>query len=123
MSDETPGGEQPTLPEPATAAAAPEAAKPEDGSVVVRLVTTLGEADIRVPPRNKWRSMARNRLTQGDDLGWAALTLSQEDAEAWIDLDPDQDESSTFFESFNRLAPAGNNRAERRAGRHLRAAS
>ncbi len=120
MSDATPGGEQPTLPE---ATPAPEAVKPDDGSVVVKLVTTLGEADIRVPPRNKWRSMARNRLTQGDDLGWAALTLSQEDAEAWIDLDPDQDESGDFFAEFNRLAPQGNNRAERRAGRHLRAAS
>jgi hypothetical protein len=46
--------------------------------------------------------------------------LSREDAEAWIDLDPTVDESTRFFEAFDKLTPA-TNRAERR--RHLRAAS
>lgn len=118
MSDE-----QPTL--DATADEQPDRnPAPDDGSIVVRLVTTLGEADIAVPPRNKWRSMARNRLTQGDDMGWAVLTLSREDAEAWVDLDPDQDESRSFFQDFDRLAPE-ENRATRRAKQrgHLRAAS
>ncbi len=96
------------------------ATKPDDGSVVVRLVTENGEADITVPPRNKWRSMARNRLTSNDDMGWAVLTLSREDAEAWVDLDPTVDESTAFFEAFDKATPA-TNRAERR--RHLRAAS
>ncbi len=117
MSDESPTDVQPSQPE---LPAAPEPAKPDDGSVVVRLVTEAGEADIRVPPRGKWRSMARNRLSTGDDLGWAVLTLSREDAEAWIDLDPDQDEAGRFFEAFDRAAPTMN-RADRR--RHLRAAS
>jgi hypothetical protein len=99
---------------------ADEAAKADDGSVVVRLVTENGEADITVPPRNKWRSMARNRLSSNDDMGWAVLTLSREDAEAWIDLDPTVDESATFFGDFDKATPA-TNRAERR--RHLRAAS
>ncbi len=112
MSDE-----QPTL--DTTEEPQPESKK-DDGSVVVRLVTENGDADIRVPPRNKWRSMARNRLTSNDDMGWAVLTLSREDAEAWIDLDPTVDESTAFFEAFDKAAPA-NNRAERR--RHLRAAS
>jgi hypothetical protein len=79
--------------------------KSDDGSVVVRLVTDLGEADITVPPRNKWRSMARNRLASNDDMGWAVLTLSREDAEAWVDLDPNADESSRFFEAFDKATP------------------
>ena len=113
MSDE-----QPTLD---TADEAPKAeAKPDDGSIVVKLVTDFGEADLRVPPRGKWRSMAMNRLTQLDSLGWAALTLSEEDAEKWIDLDPTADEVQRFMEDFNRLSGV-NNRADRR--RHLRAAS
>ncbi len=98
----------------------PDAPKVDKDSVVVRLVTVNGEADITVPPRNKWRSMARNRLSSNDDMGWAVLTLSREDAEAWVDLDPDTDESTAFFEAFDKAAPA-TNRAERR--RHLRAAS
>jgi hypothetical protein len=117
MSDETPTADaQPTLPEPAVV---PDVAKPDDGSVVVTLSTEAGEAEIRVPPRGKWKSMARNRLSQGDDLGWAVLTLSREDAEAWIDLDPDQEESSRFFGDYDKAAPV-NNRADRR--RHLRSA-
>lgn len=105
------------------ASATTEARKVPDGHVVVRLVTVNGEADVVVPPRNKWRSTARNRFAQGDDMGWAVLTLTREDAEAWIDLDPDQDESQAFFREYDRLAPEGN-RADRRAKRgHLRAAS
>jgi hypothetical protein len=96
-----------------------------DGYVLVRLITALGEGDIIVPPRNKWRSLARNRLVQNDDLGWAVGTLSDIDILTWVDLDPDQDEVEDFFTRYNELAPA-DNRAARRAkqrGTHLRAAS
>ncbi len=114
MSDE-----QPSI-EAAEAEAQPEVKK-GDGSVVVRLVTEIGEADIRVPPRNKWGSMSRNRIHQGDDLGWAAYTLADDDIKKWMELDPTTEEAEAFFERFNELSPVANNRAERR--RHLRAAS
>ncbi len=117
MSDE-----QPSI-EAAEAEPQPEVKK-DDGSIVVRLVTDLGEADITVPPRARWRSTARNRLSSQDDLGWAAGTLSDDDVKTWIDLDPVWEDVENFFESFNKLAPE-NNRAERRAAKrgHLRAAS
>ncbi len=119
MTDDT----QPTLDVEAPAEQPTERVVP-DGHVVVRLVTEAGEADIVVPPRNKWKSTARNRLSQGDDMGWAVLALSREDAEAWIDLDPDQDESQAFFSAYDKKAPQ-ENRADRRAKQrgHLRAAS
>lgn len=119
--------EQPTL-DATEAPEAPEAAEEKreapEGHVVVRLVTELGEADVTVPPRAKWRSTARNRLSQGDDLGWAAGTLSDDDVRTWIDLDPVQVDVEEFFERFNKLAPE-ENRAARRAKQrgHLRAAS
>lgn len=95
-----------------------------EGHVKVRLITELGEADLVVPPREKWRSVARSRLANGDDFGWAALTLSNDDAQAWMDLDPTTSEAEEFFERFNKVAPVLN-RAERRAKQrgHLRAAS
>lgn len=87
-----------------------------DGWILVPLVTELGEGEIAVPPRGKWGSMARNRITQGDDLGWAAFTLSDDDVATWRELDPTSDEVEEFFESFNRLSPDVN-RARRRAQR------
>ncbi len=116
--------EQPALTATTEADGTPEAEKEDDGSVVVTLVTDLGEADITVPPRKRWRSTARNRIAQGDDLGWAAGTLSDEDVRAWIDLDPVPGDVETFFEAYNKLCPE-ENRATRRAKQrgHLRAAS
>jgi len=84
-----------------------------DGSVVVRLVTEFGEADITVPPQAKWRSSARHALfTNGDDLGWARSVLSETDMKAWLDLDPTQDEMEAFFRAWGR---ATGNRAARRS--------
>jgi hypothetical protein len=92
-----------------------------DGWVIVRLVTEVGEADIRVPPANKWRSSARSALlSNGDDMNWARLTLSRKDAEAWIDLDPTRDEANAFFEELDK-AMGLSNRSDRR--RRLRAVS
>lgn len=114
MSDE-----QPTLDVQPAMVAVPEP-KPDDGSVVVKLVTEYGEADLRVPPRGKWRSIAMNRLTQMDSLGWAAYTLSAEDADKFLDLDPTSEDFERFMQKFNEIVGV-NNRADRR--RHLRAAS
>ncbi len=123
MSDLT---DQPTLDaatsDPA-AEATVEAKEPRplpEGWVTIRLVTELGEADIQVPPRNKWGSIARNRLLQGDDLGWAVMTLHRDDYETWIDLDPTSEESETFFTAMSKTEQV-NYRSDRR--RHLRAAS
>lgn len=103
----------------------PEAKKEDrplaDGEVIVTLVTELGEADIRVPPFKSWRSSARSALlTRGDDMSWAALTLSREDAEAWIDLDPTKTEADEFFSAWEKKAGISN-RDDRR--RRLRAVS
>lgn len=86
-----------------------------EGEVIVRLVTEVGDADIRVPAMGKWRASARNALnTRGDDLAWAAVTLSDEDFNAWKDLDPTKDEIESFFEEYGRKSGASN-RADRRA--------
>jgi hypothetical protein len=87
-----------------------------DESVVVRLTTADGEADIRVPPMKGWRSTARSALfTRGDDLFWAVNVLSAEDAQKWADLDPRQDESDRFFKEWGRLTGMQGNRADRRS--------
>lgn len=118
MSDESQTGDaQPTLPDPAPVPAEP---KPDDGSVVVKLVADGVELDLRVPPRGKWRSVAMNRLTQMDSLGWAVYTLSPEDADKFLEADPTWEDFEKFMGEFNRLSGV-NNRADRR--RHLRAAS
>ncbi len=122
MTDEQPnphataGAEEPTGP-------AAEQAKPDADLIVVKLITDLGEADISVPPRAKWRSTARNRISQGDDLGWAAGTLSDADVRTWIDLDPVPADVEEFFERFNKLAPEDNRAARRAKQRNLRSAS
>ncbi len=108
MSDEQPSIE--------AAEAEPQPEKKDDGSIVVRLVTDLGEADITVPPRARWRSTARNRLSSQDDLGWAAGTLSDDDVKTWIDLDPVWEDVENFFTELNRLSP-DTNRADRRRRR------
>ncbi len=103
-----------------------------DGDILVRLTTkdedgeVLGEADIVVPPMRKWKSSARNALlTRGDDMAWAVLALADEDAEAWMDLDPTKDDTEEFFARW-REAGGGEsaNRSTRRAeARRLRAVS
>ncbi len=92
---------------------APAAGKADDGSVVVRLVTSDGEADITVPPRERWRSTARSALNRDDDLTWAVLTLSDEDGQKWLDMDPTAAEARVFFEELSKKMGL-NNRADRR---------
>lgn len=95
----------------------------DDGSVVVTLQTAEGDADIRVPPLSRWRSTARNALfSRGDDMFWAAKTLSQKDAQAWADLDPTQEESQDFFQQWGELTgmSLGNGAASNRASRRMR---
>lgn len=106
---------------------APEQPRPlRDGEILVRLTTDDGEADLIVPPMGRWKSSARNALmTRGDDMAWAVLTLSDEDAETWLDLDPTKDDTEVFFQRW-RDAGGGEsaNRATRRAeARRLRAVS
>lgn len=86
------------------AEAAAESEAEEDGSIVVQLVTDFGKADIRVPPLRKWRSLAKNALfSREDDMAWAAQTLSFEDAQAWMRLNPTGDEAAAFFDEWGRL--------------------
>jgi hypothetical protein len=70
----------------------------DDGSVVIQLETVDGKVDIRVPPIGRWRSSARAAILAGsNDLHWAVLTLSREDAAQWIGLDPTLDDVRAFF--------------------------
>jgi hypothetical protein len=97
--------------------------EPDDGGVTVTLVTELGQADIRVPPLGRWRSKARNALfSRLDDLAWAATTLSVEDLQTWMDLDPTQDEVEVFFQGWGRSTgqSLGESRAARRASTRTR---
>lgn len=96
----------------------------DDGSIVVQLVTEFGKADITVPPQRKWRSIAKNALHREDDLAWAAQTLSVEDYQEWIRLNPSGEESGEFFTTWGRLvgealgsAIAANRRSRRSQGR------
>jgi len=62
------------------------------------LRTALGEAEIRVPPVRKWRSVARHALfTTGDEITWGQTVLSADDLAEWQRCDPDVDESAEFF--------------------------
>lgn len=101
MTEPLPLDDQPT---PLRAVRAEVDAETGGGRIPVTLTTVNGQAELRVPRQNKWRSQARNALlSRGDGLMWAALTLSAEDAAAWRDLDPDGDEQEEFFEEFGRL--------------------
>lgn len=98
-------------------------AEQADGYVTVTLVTEFGEADIRVPPLSKWRSTARNALfSRGDDMAWAVTTLSEDDAEAWMELDPTKGESEAFFKAWGEKTGStmGESRASRRASARSR---
>lgn len=97
---------------------------PDDGSVVITLVTERGSADIRVPRFGLWRSSARNALfSRGDDAAWAVLTLDPTDAATWMDLDPTKDDADAFVTEWNRTAGAGalgESRASRRSSTDTR---
>lgn len=74
----------------------------DDGSVVVQLVTADDKVDIRVPPIGRWRSSARAAVFAfpPNELHWAVLTLSREDARLWLTLDPTYDEAQAFFQRW-----------------------
>lgn len=95
----------------------------ETEGLVVTLVTDRGEADITVPPLSKWRSTARAALfSRGDDLSWALLTLSRDDAEAWTDLDPTMADVQDFMADWSRAGgeDVGGSRASRRSSARTR---
>jgi hypothetical protein len=92
------------------------------GEIDVTLTSGDESAVIRMPPFKSWKSSARSALlSRGDDMSWAALTLSREDAETWIDMDPTKEQVDRFFADFEKAGGMSNNRAERR--RNLRAVS
>lgn len=75
----------------------------DDGSIVVTLHTDFGHADIRVPPFRRWRSVAKNALyNRDDDLAWAVQTLSADDAQEWIRLNPTGEDAGRFFADWGR---------------------
>jgi hypothetical protein len=93
-----------------------ELGRQDNGSFVVLLVTDGGSEKITVPPIGRWKSSARNALfTRGDDAAWAVTTLSPDDVERWMSLDPTKDEAEEFIADFYRLA--GQNLGESRASR------
>jgi hypothetical protein len=78
--------------------------------------------DIHVPPTVEWRSSALKALHTGDYETWAERTLSEQDYNTWMDVDPTLGEVQRFFAD---AAPAmglslGNSKASRRALRATR---
>ena len=101
--DDEPGVEPTPLRAVQAETAAEERVEP-DGSIVVTLRTDLGEAPIRVPPINRWRSSARNAIfSRMDDLFWAGKTLTPQEFLTWTKLDPTQDDVEEFFNTWGEL--------------------
>lgn len=73
---------------------------PDDGSVTVTLTTDFGFHDFRVPPPQRWRSVARHALQREDDLTWAQQTLTPAEALRWMQLNPTMADASRFFEDW-----------------------
>lgn len=88
-----------------------EAGSPPEGPAVP-LVTDAGTVDITVPPPGRWKSRANSALRVGDFEEWAVLVLSDEDAAAWADADPTNDDVETFFKAWQELS--GENRGKSR---------
>ncbi len=60
----------------------------------------LGDNEISVPPVKQWRASALEAVSNGQFSVWAEKTLSDDDYDTWLTVDPTIGEIETFFESI-----------------------
>lgn len=82
----------------------------------------LAGKPIWVKPVRQWRASALHALREGDLMAWAEATLSDDDWDTWLDVDPTIDEIEEFFKTINAGlgTDPGNSRASRRSSRNTR---
>ena len=106
----------PEDPSPSTASAAEKEVRGE------LIQGTLAGKTVYVKPVKQWRASALHALREGDLMGWAEATLSDDDWEIWTEVDPTLEEIETFFASINTGLGTnpGNSRASRRSSTRTR---
>lgn len=112
--------EQPAL-ESAQAEVATEEESP-DGSLAIELRTSVGNADITVPPSEDWDAEAIDMLDRHRFTGWAQLVLSEKDWATWQNLRPTLREANDFFKRWSEDSgqDTGKSRPSSRALRRMR---
>lgn len=106
----------------------PEDPAPSTASAAEREVTgeliqgQLAGKTIYVKPMRQWRASAIHALREGDLLGWAEATLSDDDLAVWDEVDPTIEEIEAFFStiSVGTGVNPGNSRASRRSSTRTR---
>lgn len=113
--ESAPWGRPPPEPEPQASAAEREA----KGELIQG---ELAGKTIYTPPVKQWRASALHALREGDLMGWAEATLSDDDWAIWEDVDPTVEQIEDFFATINKQAGTnpGNSRASRRSSRSTR---
>lgn len=83
---------------------------------------TLAGKTVYVRPVKQWRASALHALREGDLMAWAEATLSDDDWDVWIEVDPTVEEIQEFFASINTGlgTDPGNSRRSRRSSTRTR---
>lgn len=80
----------------------------------------LGDSTITVPPVKQWRASALEAMSNGQFSVWAEKTLSDDDYDTWLSVDPTVGEVETMFESASSalgMTPGESRASSRRSGR------
>jgi hypothetical protein len=102
---------------------APSTASAAEKEVRGELVQgTLAGKTLYVKPVKQWRASALHALQEGDLMGWAEATLSDDDWEIWLEVDPTLAEIEDFFRSIGGGlgTDPGNSRRSPRSSRRTR---
>lgn len=83
---------------------------------------SLAGKTVYVKPVKQWRASALHALREGDLMGWAEVTLSDDDWAIWEEVDPTLEEIEAFFASINTGlgTDPGNSRRSRRSSNRTR---
>lgn len=83
---------------------------------------SLAGKTVYVKPVRQWRASALAALREGDLMGWAEATLSDDDWATWEEVDPTIEQIQEFFKSIDTGlgTDPGNSRASRRSSRGTR---
>jgi hypothetical protein len=106
----------PEDPAPSTASAAEKEVRGE------LIQGNLAGKTVYVRPVKQWRASALHALREGDLMGWAEATLSDDDWDVWLEVDPTIEEIEGFFASINPGlgTDPGNSRRSRRSSTRTR---
>lgn len=82
----------------------------------------LAGKTVYVKPVKQWRASALHALREGDLMGWAEATLTDDDWDTWLEVDPTVEEIQAFFASIDTGLGTnpGNSRRSRRSSTRTR---